>query len=216
MKILHPFSGAAGVFFPIGLPKDGGTCSFSTKKCREMCCAKWRPKNRADYEYKINKRTVNAQYRYFIEQNPLTVAGKIIKEMGELDFKILHWFASGDCLSKDLKQITTIMKIISSQDIVQCGFTRNKKLWEATWHIMRVTIALTVEDLYNRPDSGRCRNQLIAVPDYETGTVHLYKSKEYYGGCGGKYFQFKDIKEPVNCEECFKHKRGCFKSKSRG
>lgn len=213
MNILHPHAGAAGVYFPIGLLKNGGTCEFANKVCLEKCCAK---DSRIDAEYKIHKRTVKALYKYMITQPIFRVLDKIMTELEELEMNIIHWFASGDCQKKDEKRIYSLIESISREygEIIQCGFTRNYNLWdEVNRYTENTYLVLTQESDSDRKYSDI--KGLIGIPDYETNIVHIWKKYEYYGGCGGSTYEWKEINEPAMCSECFKKNQGCFYTKEK-
>lgn len=179
MKILYPFNGIAAVCFPVGLPKDGGTCEFATKKCLKYCEA-MRPipikkdmdkittalgvldhvsnSNYEDYNFRYNA------YKFITENKVDVVVERFKKEMEEMGKKILYWFKTGDCMKKHHARIYTIIKKIHcTTNYIQCGTTRNKSLWDNIRKNLTSTrgcngvkdsttpvrIALTVESMKN-------------------------------------------------------------------
>jgi len=158
-------------------------------------------------------------YNFFIEKSTLAICSKIIKEMDELQMKVLSWFASGDCLDKDIDKFYQIMILLDEEGIVQNGFTRNWRLYqqiiedEVIGHIV-----LTLESLSQRDNPlGDSLSGLWAVPDYEKGMVRLYNGKlgnKSYGGCGSNdvitKFDGKEVKITANCTGCYYKRLGCF------
>ena len=224
MKILRTcHAGVAGVFFPIGSPKEGGTCEYATKECTTYCYAKEK-----DYDETLNipeedKREI---HQFFIGNPSVTVCVEVLKEMEELQATVLSWFASGDCLDVDVDKIYKMMMLLQEEGVIQNGFTRNKELWQKladsknlNYDILR--IVLTVEDLDEGGVTPYCGkgapNAVWAVPDYDEGVVSLYHGRlgyTSYGGCGSgnTYHKFKghEVEIASNCLACFKRKIGCF------
>lgn len=202
MKILYPFSGVAGIFFPIGRIKDEGTCEFATERCLKECAAL---KNAFD-ETIVGHEAKVATYKFMISHSVLDVCQQIIKEMRELGCKILYWFASGDCLRRHTDKIGRIMKHLSIEGIIQCGFTRNKKVWYTAENIPLARIALTVEANQRKPRNER---GIIAVPDYQSGEVKLYQNRTHLGSCGAG-FQRRRLQISTGCDSCYQQRVGCF------
>lgn len=216
MKILRPTYGAAGIFFPIGIPEKGGTCQYPSNKCLKSCYAL-----KKDYDEIINISEEDKKkiYNFFIKKPILTVCNEITKEMDELQIKILSWFASGDCLNKDIDRIYQIMVLLDEEGVVQNGFTRNKRLYSEIIQSNKIDhIVLTVESLL--PKDAPLENYprgLWAIPDYEKGIVKLYHGKlgrKSYATCGFNQvetkFDGKEIKIATNCSGCYHKKLGCF------
>uniref|UniRef100_A0A6H2A309 Uncharacterized protein n=2 Tax=viral metagenome TaxID=1070528 RepID=A0A6H2A309_9ZZZZ len=220
MKILKiSTAGVAGIFFPIGRPSRGGTCEHSSDICQEKCYALDK-----DYDETMNITESEKKeiYKYFIEQTVFQVCNEIIKEMGELQTKILSWFVSGDCLDKDIDKICRIMKVLTEECVIQNGFTRNKELYDKVQseNIMKHLI-LTVEskNAEDAPyDAHDYPKGLWAIPDYDSGVVKLYLgkwgSKTEQGSCGFNEvtgnFEGKEITIASNCLGCYNKGIGCF------
>ena len=216
MKILRPSIGAAGIFFPIGKPKDGGTCEYASGECLKECYALDK-----DYDEMINipeedKREI---YNFFIEKSTFSICSKIIEEMNGLQMKILSWFASGDCLDKDIDKLYQIMVLLTEEGIAQNGFTRNWKLYRRIINGgIIVHLVLTLESLSHENNPfGDHPLGLWAVPDYEKGMVRLYNGKlgnKSYAGCGSNdvvtKFDGKEVKITANCTGCYYKRLGCF------
>jgi len=216
VKILRPCLGTAGIFFPIGEPKKGGTCEYASGKCLKKCYALDK-----DYDEIINipEKDKKKIYNFFVEKSTFAVCSEIIKEMGELQMKILGWFASGDCLDKDIDKFYQIMILLDEEDIVQNGFTRNWKLYQRIVEDGVIGhIVLTLESLSHKDNPlGNHPPGLWAVPDYEKGLVKLYHGRlgnKSYGSCGNSdvvtKFDGREVKITANCTGCYYKKLGCF------
>ena len=220
-------SGVAGIFFPIGLPKDGGTCQYSSEKCRKYCYAKEK-----DYDETLNIPEGDKQVilGYFVGNPIITVCSEIIKEMEQLQATILSWFVSGDCPDEHVERLYKIIMLLQEAGVVQNGFTRNKDLWKKladsknlNYDILRMV--LTVESLNKGGTKAYCGhgapNTVWATPNYKTGVVDLYHGVlgyEYtsYGSCSSNSYTHQEkfkgdsIEIASNCLGCFKRKIGCF------
>jgi len=205
MKILHPFSGVAGVFFPRGKLDIEGTCEFASERCLRECGAL---KNIVN-EPIIGHEAKMIVYNFIISNSVFVVCHQIEKEMKELKIKILYWFACGDCPKKYTLKIFSIMKHLALEGIVQHGFTRNKSLWKHALNIKQVRLVLTIERLRYSPKINR---GIIAVPNYQTGEINLYQNKTHWGFCVGEGFRRRKLnkKSGSNCNDCFEKKEGCF------
>jgi len=203
MKILKPFTSTGGIFFPIGRPPRG-TCEFSTKMCRKYCYAE--NYSHFDFETNISQEEKWKVYNFIINERISTVVEKFKQDLDGLQTPILHWFGTGDCMTKDLDRISILIESIPGY-IVQMGFTRNIKLWERHKDIM----ALSIEDL----SFAEGKDGLFSKPDYIEGTSQMYSSKyQVRGGFCGP-FACKDLVDSslahfVNCQVCRKLKVGCF------
>jgi len=205
MKLLVPLHGVAAIFFPVGEIDKGGTCEFATKECLEMCAAF---KNATDeniigYEHKLKV------FEFITKVSLFLVCNQIVEDLSQMNPKLLYWFASGDCMEKYVNRISAIMEHLSLEGIIQCGFTRNKKLWKRTQEIQNVNIALTMEKLEDISKTGIISG-LISIPDYKTGKINLYTNSILRGSCGGYNTKLDEVVHKDNCKECYKMKKGCF------
>lgn len=205
MNILFSFSGVACVSFPVGKPPYG-TCEFASKRCLAECAAfkNATPETIVGYEPK------QSAFEFIYKKPLFIVCAKIIEELKEMDTEILYWFGSGDCMRAVGPRISDIMKYLSHEHIIQCGFTRNKELWKRASNIENVHLCLTIE---NREEAEKIRGEgLVGVPDFdsECGVELLYKT--WHGGaCGTSYYTTHDgIQYEANCKLCYKGQRGCF------
>ncbi len=208
-KILRPFGGTGAVCFPIGLPKDGGTCEFATEQCLKYCCAK------GDFEYDeeihISHEEKEVIHETFMATMPIDwILDEIVKELDGLQTTLLYWFGAGDCMTKDLKRICELIDKMPG-GIVQMGFTRNVDLWKRYKRIFALT-------LDNEEDIGK-REGLFALPDYKHTTTNLrlktHQRSGYRGfSCSAVWVTEKGvdkkIKHYANCRTCYRLNFGCF------
>lgn len=212
LKLLRPFTGAGAVFFPIGLPPKG-TCQFATPKCIASCYAEYDVEY--DEEVRISQKEKWQIYKYFMECPIEWVCDKVKEEIDGLQTPIFHWFGSGDCQTKNTDRILAITNFMSLNhpDIVQMGFTRNIKLWEARKDVF----ALTVEN-----DSEiKNRDGMFSVPDYKKQvSVMTAASYRVRGGhCGPGDCTDPEVPElshNINCQMCLRMRTGCFDNVMRG
>lgn len=212
MKLLIPFCGVPSIYFPVGKIGKGGTCEFATDKCLKMCAAfrNATDENKIGYEPKLRTFELITKERLFL------VCDKILQELHQMDSKILYWFASGDCMMRHSEKIAKIMKHLSEEGIVQCGFTKNKTLWRRTHQIKNVRVALTLDKFEQDSDFAKTYIKdtgLIAVPNYEKGCVNLFWCEERWmgaGACGYSDYEFEGITYEADCQKCYETKRGCF------
>lgn len=209
-KLVYPFSGVAGIFFPVGKLDEGGTCEFASKKCLEVCGAfkNATATNKIEYEAKYNA------FVDITQRKTHDIIWKIVKEVKELNSDILYWFASGDCPSEFTSRIAYIIEGLSYIIPVQIGFTRNQELWEKTNRLDNVRIALTLEKPYKSKLQRMSSLGTIAIPNYNTGNIKLYRCTQSHTSCGAGIVYVKKlgetIKKKADCSNCFKEKIGCF------
>ena len=234
-KLLHPFAHVMGVYFPVGKLEDGGTCEFATEKCLKECiaCNPDTKNSRIPYGDKLTA------YDYFISNTAEDIAKKIIGELIDSSCKQVSWFASGDCPRAIEWKVLSVMLILQNSGIIQCGFTRNRKLHTHlyfkrssysdidSWSLPSdLRIVLTVEDIekargvlrisdVNKGDG----NVLMGCPDYREKKVNIYIRGQSSFSCYDNYFysnpeinmvpKNKEGKE-LNCKACYEKKQGCF------
>ena len=207
MKILRPIGGTAGIFFPIGNVNKGGTCENATRECLKFCCAKWDIDHNEEYRISIGDK--KAIYKEFINKPIFDLCSKILREMKELQTNILHWFASGDCMDKDVERIENIITLLNHHSsIYQNGFTKNGNLISATTFTDRVRIIYTVP---TKTDIHEGSNRIYAVCKYDHGDTILYTSETINAGhCGSAEYRLKRLKFVNDCRTCLRLKKGCF------
>lgn len=204
-KIVFRDGRIPSIFFPAGKLNKGGTCQYATKKCLERCPSDCQPNE-------LEK----AIYKKFCGMPADKLAKQIHMELLDMNKLFLQWFAWGDCTSKLTEKIAWIIMYLQEHGVVQCGFTRNVKLWQK---IKQVTsIGYTVEDKKNI--SKFCKDGLVAWPEYKTGITHLYEGfnvKEVLvATCSGTWMHVVGTDEPcvineAQCDICHEKQIGCFK-----
>lgn len=207
MKLLRPFTGTGAVLFPVGVPPNG-TCEFATRTCLKCCYAEDPNDMNFDEELRIPESEKWKIYECFVQMPVDLICAKILKDLDGLQTPILHWFGSGDCQTKDIDKISSIIKSIGEQ-IVQMGFTRNIELWQRHKEIFALTI--------DSKDDTLDKYGMYAVPDYEAQTsimyVPSYQVKGGYCGpviCRDRDREQKDLDHYINCQTCLRLTTGCF------
>lgn len=207
MKILRPFTGTGAVFFPIG-PPPGGTCEFATKRCLAQCYATGRKYANYDVEILIPEEEKRWIYRQFMEQPIFALKAKILRELDGLQTPILHWFGSGDVLTKDMDRISEIIEYIGD-DVEQIGFTRNAEFWQRHKGIF----ALTIENFADAKDIDG--HGFFSVPNYrkQETVMHSPATRVRGGYCGPLSCDDPDdteLNHYINCRACRMLDTGCF------
>lgn len=195
-RILYKHGSALAVYFPTGLPKNGGSCHFATTKCLKWCLSS--TANRREGQI----------YKFFTTAPLNRVFAKVFSEVQRDGSNMLYWFASGDCPPKSTTRILKLMKQFSDAGIIQLGFTRNQKLWEGSLKLENSHLVLTVEPMKEAKklsDKG-----IVGVPNYNDGIVHLYKERHHSGGCGADWYEFKEVIRENDCQACREEQNGCF------
>jgi len=215
MKLLYPFFNVMGIFFPVGILSEGGTCQFATETCLKKCCA-----NKPGEGQKIGFEKKFETYSNFLKYSPNKIVKQILSELKDADCKILSWFASGDCPSFLTKKFYDIICGLDKNGIIQTGFTRNKDLWNWCKNINNENcrVLLTVENSNNIASIG-----LYSVPNYDLGCFDIYvmdsKKKTYHrtNGCGGGYYTEHIYESKIDrshllgdCTHCYENNIGCF------
>lgn len=211
-KLVYPFSGVAGIYFPVGKLDEGGTCEFASKKCLKVCAAfkNATATNKIDYA---------AKYSAFVDitqRDAHSIIWKIAKEVKGMNADVLYWFASGDCPSEFTSRIAHIIEGLSYIIPAQIGFTRNQELWEEANRLdnVNVRIALTLEKPYKSKLQQMSSLGTIAVPSYSTGNIKLYQCNQSHTSCGAGIIYVKKlgetIKRKADCSICYAKKEGCF------
>ncbi len=207
-KLLYPFSGVKAIFFPVGKPPRG-TCEFSTDKCLTNCAAFKNADLKNIIGYRAKKHTLD----YFKKESVFKICDKIIEELSDMDERILYWFASGDCPKSLQGKIINIIHHLIVEGIIQLGFTRNECLWEKTQSVsisyLGVHLAFTVESTKEAREKQIFRG-LVAVPNYKTSKISLYKANLYSGSCGESRKRYDELRHEDNCMECYQKEIGCF------
>jgi hypothetical protein len=198
-RILFKHGSVLAVYFPSGLPKDGGSCHFATSRCIKNCLNSLA--NRKEKEI----------LNFFTTASLNDVFAKVYAEVNLDGSNMLYWFAAGDCPPKFTARILEVMRQFSNAGIIQQGFTRNKQLWEGTLEMENNYLVLTIEHLAEAKKLSE--KGVVGVPNYDDGIVHLYRNKEHSGGCGADWFSFDEIFCENDCQGCYERGSGCFSGK---
>lgn len=198
------------IYFPAGTRRKGGTCDFATKTCLKNCPS-----------YLAPNKAISRVFEFFEKNNSQIIAETIIEQLDSLfGVNLLQWFCWGDCPKVRTEKISEIIRLLSDNGIVQCGFTRNERLWRNCLKIKNINIGLTIEekryrkirDLYGEDKYNLIQDGLVGVPNYSTGVVKLYWGTDRArGGCSGVWYTSPlGIESQANCMECYEKKEGCF------
>lgn len=219
MNILRPSNNyVAGIFFPIGEPRFGGTCQYASERCLKECYAL---NKHYDVTVDIPEDDKREIYKFIVKESTLTVCNTIIKEMEGLQAKILTWFCSGDCPDSDIERIYQVMLLLNEQGVIQNGFTRNTQLYGRIIDdgiIKHIILTVESQSVDDAPEDEYPMG-IWAIPDYDKGIIKLYHGtlahREDIGNCGWHQvretkFKGKEIVIATNCYGCYKKGIGCF------
>ena len=207
MKLLRPFTGTGAVFFPVGVPPEG-TCHFATAGCLQSCYAVDPNDANFDEDLRVSQEDKAIIKNIFSDLHYSNICEVIIKDLNGLQTPILHWFGSGDCPPDMVEKVSSIIKALP-KDVVQMGFTRNKKLWEAHKDIF----SLSIETKEEATDE----NALYSIPNYKEQVSAMYSPRyQVRGGycgpitCRDIRRDKKELEHYINCRTCLRLKTGCF------
>lgn len=199
-KIVYQSTRAGSINFP---PRK--TCEFATEKCLKECILQ-------------SNSFEEATFRYFIGHSSEHIAKQIAEELNRYSYQVLSWFPeAGDCPIELTEKILKAMEILSKENYIQCGFTRNSLLWSQSHIIPNTRLALSVEnekEAYNKSADG-----LVSLPDYKTWQVKLlYHATDLClcgNGfiiplCGMGFVQTEEESTEEDCGLCYEKKVGCF------
>lgn len=201
-KLTNPDGRTSAIYFPPGLPERKGSCAFASMRCLVNCLSYLTHNSVTDYTFKT-----------FQEDSVRGIILTILDELKDKTPKLLEWFCWGDCPPDMTEKIVEIMTLLSKKKVIQCGFTRNKRLWKAVLKIKNVRLGYTTEDLDEI--NKLARKGLVAEPHYDSGETWLYwgaKKEQNYSTCGSSFMVdvATKISYEAECSECYKNKRGCF------
>lgn len=190
------------IYFPPGLPERKGSCAFASMRCLVNCLSYLTHNSVTDYTFK-----------QFQEKGVEHIVSTVLQELESKEPKLLEWFCWGDCPPDMTEKVVSIMKSLSEKQIIQCGFTRNRKLWDEALKVKNIRLGYTTEDLDEIDEL--VKKGLVAYPNYDTGQTQLhYKThrKRHFVSCGGDFITVHatEISYEAECSECYKNKRGCF------
>ncbi len=188
------------IFFPVGLPKNNGSCAFLTDHCLKYCPAK-----------ETNKHEIRA-LEYFKNNSIGEIKERILKEMCEYNVIHLYWFPWGDCLPELTDKITYVMLGLSGQGILQNGFTKNLSLWANINDFKKnnLKIGFHLDEIKNI--KKMFDNKIVCCPDINVGKAELYFNQKKIARCCGIWCDWLAANETriADCQECFIYKQGCF------
>lgn len=192
----------SALYFPPGLPERKGSCAFASMRCLVNCLS-----------YLTHNTVTDNTVQIFKNKPSKTIANIIFEEIKDKNPLLVEWFCWGDCMPDMTDKVLTVMKLLSNKNVIQYGFTRNRKLWDATLKIQNTRIGFTEED-WNEVGKLAMKG-LVAFPRYDIGVTQLYLrgEKPYQAGsCGSSFMQYHATKivYDADCSECYKNKRGCF------
>ncbi len=209
MKLLRPFTGTGAIFFPVGLPPLG-TCHFATPECLYLCYAIDPNDANFDEDLRISEEEKQCVYKFIMAFNYSTkiICDKIVEDLDGLQTPILHWFGSGDCPPDKVNRISSIIDAMPG-NVVQMGFTRNRKLWEKHKDIFALSIETEEEAI-------DCK-ALYSIPNYKEQVSVMYSpAYQVRGGycgpltCRDINRDKKELEHYINCKTCLRLKTGCF------
>ncbi len=206
MNILRPFTGTGAIFFPVGLPEEGGTCEMATKTCLKYCYAKNPQFPQFDEELLIPQSEKKLIYWFITHAEIDEIIDVLRRELDGLQTNILHWFGTGDCMDRDTERIFRIIDAMPLS-IVQMGFTRNRTLWMKYKDIFALTIK-------NKQEAEGLHG-MFSIPDYKHEISVMYSPDyEVNGGlCGPITCRDRLGRSPehyINCKTCLRLTTGCF------
>jgi len=199
-KIVFMDGGLPSIIFPVGLPKDGGSCAYLSEHCLQYCPAK-----------ETNKHEVRA-LKFFKDNNSKIIVNKIIEEVCQEAMIHLYWWSWGDCLPELVDKITDVMWALSGTGILQNGFTRNNNLWRNVNFPQtdNLRIGFHVDTIKEIKIFEKWR--VVCCPDVEVGKAELYFNGEKIARCCGIWCDWIQRGETrmADCQECYCYKQGCF------
>lgn len=192
------------IYFPVGLPIDGGTCEFATKVCLEHC-----PSGGAVNEHE------RYALQYFINHTSKEVFAKIVLDFGELadrpyNAKMLQWYTWGDCPSKLTQKVYEIILMLCGEGIPQYGFTRNERLWELVPQKDRLNIGLSLDNLDLAIHKSLESGKMTACPDYEAAYARMIFNGQIQATCNGWWCITKSETRNSDCTKCLAYGEGCY------
>ena len=202
-RVLYFDSDIPSIYFPVGLPKDGGTCAFATKKCLEYC-----PSGNSR-----NKSEIYA-LKYFIQNDAEAITAKIVEDYKILTkrpyhAKMIQWHVWGDCLPELTEKEYQVIMSLNKLGIPQYGFTRNKRLWDLVPAKRDLNIGYTLDNLKKAKELSF--GKMTASPDYEHGYALMIFNGHIRSRCNG-WWCITEAGEERNsdCRICLQNGEGCY------
>ena len=198
-RILFLENGSPCIFFPVGTIKDGGTCQYMTKECFDNC-----PSTGVVYKHETRA------YIYFCNTSADDIVERIIKELTYFKSNFLGWFSWGDCPDFLIDKVCDVMITLNKMDIIQNGFTRNRKLWDKMPSLPNLRISLSVDS--EKEAIHDSQKKTICFPDIDRGQARVFSNGKMIARCSG-YFCYHVAENRTvesDCVACYKNKGGCF------
>lgn len=202
-RVLHFDSDIPSIYFPVGSPKDGGTCAFATEECLEYC-----PSG--------NSRNKSEVYtlEYFLENDPEAITNKMLEDFAVLTqrpyhAKMIQWHVWGDCLPELTEKEHHVIMALHEHGIPQYGFTRNKRLWDMVPAKPDLNIGYTLDDLEEAKSMSF--GKMTASPDFEHGYALMIFNGQIRTRCNG-WWCITETGEERNsdCRTCLQNGEGCY------
>jgi len=191
------------IYFPVGDVSTGGTCEFSTEKCRKYCPSGMSVSKHE--KYALN---------FFKNENVTTVVAKIKEDFEYLvnrscnDTKMIQWFTWGDCLSTLTDKMAAIISDVHDLGIPLYGFTRNRLLWEIVPNKDRLRIGLTVDNL--KKALNMSTEKMIAHSDFKHGYAEMIFKGKIRSRCNGWQCITELETRDSDCSRCLIYGEGCY------
>lgn len=198
-RILFFDNGGAAFYFPVGDPKDGGTCAFATRKCVEHCPSK---SVVTEHEERVLK--------YFKETPVTEIVERCLRELKEyFEDNHIGWFAWGDCLPELTEKTFEVITELHKRGINQNGFTRNKALWEKVPCLNNLRFALTCDTVEDAEFYSK--EKVVCFPEVSTARARVYYKGKLRAKCSGYWCFWDDLKaREADCAICLQNSKGCF------
>jgi len=190
------------IYFPIGNISTGGTCEFSTDKCKEYC-----PSGMAVNEHE------KYALDFFKTEHVIDIIAKMEDDFDYLtnrpyNAKMIQWFVWGDCPTILTDKVAAVISGIRDLGIPQYGFTRNCRLWEIVPNEDRLHIGLTVDNLKKAFDMSV--EKMTAHPDFEHGYAEMIFKGKIRSRCNGWWCITELETRNSDCNRCLIHGEGCY------
>ena len=202
-RILHMDSDIPSIYLPVGDISAGGTCEFSTDRCKENCPSGMLVSKHEKYALD-----------FFKTEDVMTIVTKIKEDFDYIvnrpcnDTKMIQWFAWGDCLSILTDKVATVILSIRNLGIPQYGFTRNHHLWEIVPIEDRLRIGLSVDNLKKALDMST--EKMIAHSDFKHGYAEMIFKGKIRSRCNGWQCMTELENRISDCNRCLIHGEGCY------
>ncbi len=193
------------IYMPIGPPSEGGTCAFSTEKCRQYC-----PSGMVANDI---ERFV---LRFFLGNDAENIVERLHKEFCNLQRnpraeRMLQWWTWGDCLPELTEKVALVMASLHRMGVPQYGFTRNRRLWKMVPNYDTLHLGLTVDNMDEALRLSIEAQKMTACPDFDSGYAQMIFSGKIRSRCSG-WWCITERGETRNsdCTQCMASGEGCY------